>query len=156
MTQTPTHAYRYQARRALQTAALITILLSLGGCAHIAPSTTLYERLGGESGIEAVVERFLYRVADDPELVGFFANTNIDHLAGSLANQFCAVSNGPCRYEGPPMERAHQNMGITDAHFNQLVEHLAAALREENIALGAQNELLGRLAPMHADVMRYQ
>ncbi|WP_252108624.1 MULTISPECIES: group 1 truncated hemoglobin [unclassified Halomonas] len=156
MNQIPTRTYRTLARRALQAAALITILASVGGCAHTAPSTTLYERLGGENGIESIVERFLYRVADDPELVGFFANTNIDHLAGSLANQFCAVSNGPCRYEGPPMERAHQNMGITDAHFNQLVEHLDAALREENIALGARNEFLGRLAPMHADVMRYQ
>ncbi len=47
-------------------------------------------------------------------------------------------------------------MGITDAHFNRLVEHLDAALRAQNIPLGARNDLLGRLAPMHADIMRYQ
>ena len=54
------------------------------------------------------------------------------------------------------MDRAHQNMGLTDAHFNRLVEHLDAAMQAQNIPLGARNELLGRLAPMYADVMRLQ
>lgn len=128
----------------------------LAGCAHQGTHTTLYERLGGEASIAAVVENFLYRIADDDDMVSFFANTNIDYLADSLASKLCDVSDGPCRYEGPPMDRAHQNMGLTDVHFNRLVEHLDTAMQEEGIALGARNELLGRLAPMYADVMRLQ
>ncbi|WP_447556326.1 group I truncated hemoglobin [Vreelandella sp. EE22] len=145
-----------RARRTYLATALLASVLALAGCAHTAPETTLYERMGGESTIDAVVESFLYRVADDPELVGFFANTNIDYLASSLASQFCDVSGGPCRYEGPPMERAHQNMGITDAHFNRLVEHLDAAMQAQQVPLSARNAILGRLAPLHGDIMRYQ
>ncbi|WP_447895967.1 group I truncated hemoglobin [Vreelandella sp. GE22] len=131
-------------------------VLTLASCAASSPPETLFDRMGGEATIDAVVENFLYRIADDPALVGFFANTNIDYLADALSSQFCEVSGGPCRYEGPPMERAHQNMGITDAHFNRLVEHLDAALQAQRVPLGMRNDLLGRLAPMHGDIMRYQ
>lgn len=136
------------------------VSLTLMGCAPHSTTPTaptpLYERLGGATTIDAVVENFLYRIADDADMVGFFANTNIDFFARSLASKLCDVSDGPCHYEGPPMDRAHQNMGLTDVHFNRLVEHLDAAMEEEGIALGNRNELLGRLAPMYSDVMRLQ
>ncbi|OJA07300.1 cyanoglobin [Halomonas sp. QHL1] len=143
-------------RRCLIAVIFTTVAFSLAGCAHQSTNTPLYQRLGGEATIDAVVENLLYRIADDPEVVVFFANTNIDLFAESLASQLCDVSDGPCRYEGPPMDRAHQHMGLTDGHFNRLVEHLDAAMQEEGIALGARNELLGRLAPMYADIMRLQ
>ncbi|XUO84395.1 hypothetical protein RVM27_01485 [Halomonas sp. KM007] len=54
------------------------------------------------------------------------------------------------------MDRAHQTMGITDAHFNRVVECLNEAMMEEGIPLAARNDMLGRLAPMYADVMRLQ
>ncbi|EHA16862.1 group 1 truncated hemoglobin [Halomonas sp. HAL1] len=146
----------YSTRRCLIALSFAAVAFTHAGCAHHSTPTTLYERLGGEASIDAVVENFLYRIADDDDMVGFFANTNIDFFADSLANKLCDVSDGPCRYEGPPMDRAHQNMGLTDVHFNRLVEHLDAAMQEEGIALSARNELLGRLAPMYAEVMRLQ
>ncbi|CEP36437.1 MULTISPECIES: group I truncated hemoglobin [unclassified Halomonas] len=145
-----------RARGCLIALTFAALTLTLAGCVHQPTQTTLYERLGGETTIDAVVENLLYRIADDPEVVVFFANTNIDLFAESLASQLCDVSDGPCHYDGPPMDRAHQHMGLTDVHFNRLVEHLDAAMQEEDIALGARNELLGRLAPMYADVMRLQ
>lgn len=135
----------------------LLIALLLTGCA--AQDTTrpsLYTQLGGMQTIDRVVENMLYRVADDPEVVVFFANTNIDHFAEAFATQLCDISDGPCQYEGPPMDRAHQHMGINDAHFNRVVEYLAEAMAEEGVPLAAQNELLGRLAPLYPDVMRLQ
>ena len=123
----------------------LLMALWLTGCA--AKDTTqpsLYTRLGGMPTLENVVENMLYRVADDPEIVVFFAI------------QLCDISDGPCQYEGPPMDRAHQHMGINDAHFNRVVEYLADALEEEGVPLAEQNELLGRLAPLHDDIMRLQ
>lgn len=147
-------------RRCLIALTFIAVAFSLLGCAYQSATqstnTTLYERLGGKTTIDAVVENLLYRIADDPEVVVFFANTNIDLFAESLASQLCDVSDGPCRYEGPPMDRAHQHMGLTDVHFNRVVEYLDAAMQAEDIPLGARNELLGRLAPMYTDIMRLQ
>lgn len=150
----------HRTRHALLASTVFALALLLVGCTHQstmhASNMPLYERLGGQASIEAVVENLLYRIADDDDMVGFFTNTNIDLFADSLASQLCEVSDGPCRYEGPPMDRAHQNMGLTDVHFNRLVEHLDAAMQAEGITLGARNDLLGRLAPMYADVMRLQ
>lgn len=143
-------------RRYLMALMLTTIALSLASCAYNRNQATLYERLGGQPTIDAVVENLLYRIADDAEVVVFFANTNIDLFAESLASQLCDISDGPCRYEGPPMDRAHQHMGVSDVHFNRVVEHLDAAMEEEGITLGARNELLGRLAPLYAEIMRLQ
>ncbi|SDN05540.1 group 1 truncated hemoglobin [Vreelandella arcis] len=137
-------------------AALLMALWLTGCAAQDTTQPSLYSRLGGMDTIEAVVENMLYRVADDPNVVVFFANTNIDHFADAFATQLCDISDGPCQYKGPPMDRAHQHMGINDAHFNRVVEYLTDALGEEGVPLAAQNELLGRLAPLHADVMRRQ
>lgn len=140
----------------LQRYAILLLALWLVGCAQHAAQTSLYTRLGGMQAIDSVVENMLYRIADDPEVVVFFANTNIDHFAEAFATQLCDISDGPCQYEGSPMDRAHQHMGINDAHFNRVVEYLADALAEEGIPLAVRNELLGRLAPLYADVMRRQ
>ena len=142
-------------RSTLMAGALIGTL-TLVGCAQHSQQTTLYERMGGQPAIDAVVENLLYRIADNEEVVSYFANSNIDLFAASLATQLCDVSDGPCQYDGPPMDRAHQTMGITDAHFNRLVQYLDAAMVEVGVPLAARNDMLGRLAPMYEDVMRLQ
>ncbi|APX93538.1 group 1 truncated hemoglobin [Halomonas sp. 1513] len=139
-------------------AMLLSTLLIITGCSTSQPSSpqTLYADLGAEAGISAVVENLMYRIADDPAIVGFFANTNIDHFVASLEQQLCDISDGPCTYQGPPMDRAHQHMGLDDSHFNRLVEHLDAAMIDENIPLRTRNRLYARLAPLHGDIMRLQ
>ncbi len=138
-------------------ALIMACLYGLSGCAgqQSAPST-LYQRLGGQVGVHDIVTDFLINVADDPRIVGYFAHTNIDHLAASLEQYICELSDGPCTYEGPSMARAHQHMGLTDASFNALVDNLQRALMAQDIDMGARNALLGRLAPQYSEVMRDQ
>ncbi|AMD00436.1 group 1 truncated hemoglobin [Halomonas chromatireducens] len=141
--------------KALWTTALAMVLL-LGGCAQRPAEPTLYQQLGGKPGVAMVVESLMYRIADDPQLIGFFTHTNIDHFVASLEEQLCDLADGPCHYQGPPMDRAHQHMGIDNADFNRLVGHMEQAMIDEGIALGARNRLLRRLAPLHGEIMRYQ
>ncbi|MFC2991935.1 MULTISPECIES: group I truncated hemoglobin [Halomonas] len=134
--------------------ALLALFL-LTGCAT-GQQDDLYTQLGGEPGISVIVEDFTLRLADDPEIVTFFANSNIDLFVASLKDQLCDIADGPCRYEGPPMDRAHQHMGLTDAHFNTVVQHMQAALIRQEVPVGARNQLLGRLARLHRDIMKLQ
>lgn len=138
--------------------AFIAILIgSVSGCAgQPDTSPSLYQRLGGQAAVHDIVTNFLINVADDPRIVGYFAHTNIDYLAGSLEQYLCDISDGPCTYQGPSMARAHQHMGLTDASFNALVDNLQNAMMEQNIDIGARNALLGRLAPKYSEVMRDQ
>lgn len=141
---------------------LAPTLLTVGllfGCAADAGMGTkhhnkpLYERLGGKPAIQAVVDDFVGNVAADSRINGFFANTNIPHLKKMLVDQICEASGGPCKYTGKSMKQAHAGMGITEAHFNALVEDLVKSLNKFNVPEREQKELLGALAAMKGDIV---
>lgn len=131
-------------------------LLALAGCAGtgVVPGATLYERLGGREGIEAITEAMLVRSADDPRIRDDFAEADIVHLHASLSEHLCSLTGGPCTYRGRGMKAAHAGLGITEADFNALVENLVDAMTAGGVPIGAQNELLAILAPMRGEVIR--
>ena len=51
------------------------------------------------------------------------------------------------------MATTHKGLGITDDHFNALVEDLVAALDKFNVPEREKNELLGALGPMKGDIV---
>jgi hemoglobin len=118
-----------------------------------ATKSSLYERLGGKAAIQAVVDDFIGNVAADPRINGFFANANIERLKKMLVDQICEVSGGPCKYTGKSMKEAHAGMGITEAHFNALVEDLVKSLDKFRVPEKEKNELLAALAAMKPDIV---
>jgi hemoglobin len=138
----------------LFTALAVTAILY--GCADMQmqkPSASLYDRLGGKPAITAVVDDFVGNVAADNRINGFFARTDIPRLKRLLVEQICAGSGGPCTYTGRDMRAAHAGMGVTDAHFNALVEDLVKSLDKFKVPQREKNELLGILGPMKADIV---
>ncbi|MCA1978417.1 MAG: group 1 truncated hemoglobin [Thiobacillus sp.] len=133
----------------------LTLILLLGACTSMqpAPQKSLYERLGGKPAIQAVVDDFIGNVAADPRINGFFANTNIPRLNSMLVNQICEATGGPCKYTGRDMKSAHAGMGVTEAHFNALVEDLVKSLDKFNVPAREKNELLTALAAMKGDIV---
>ncbi len=131
-------------------------VLALAACAAHSPTpakTTLYERLGGQPAINAVVDDFVANVAADQRINRFFANANIPRLKRLLAEQICAGAGGPCTYTGKDMKTAHAGMGITDAQFNALVEDLVKSLDKFKVPAKEQQELLAVLGPMRKDIV---
>lgn len=144
------------ALRSLSTLAFVAILAALSSaCSSMqpAPQKSLYDRLGGKPAIQAVVDDFIGNVAADPRINGFFANTNIPRLNSMLVNQICEATGGPCKYTGRDMKSAHAGMGVTDAHFNALVEDLAKSLNKFKVPEKEKNELLTALASMKGDIV---
>ena len=139
--------------RASVTAVLILGLLVGAGFGQNKTKTSLYDRLGGEPAITAVVDEFVAQVAADKRINAFFAHTDLAHLKMSLVNQICEVSGGPCKYTGRTMKEAHQGMGVSGADFNALVEDLVKALDKFKIGKTERTELLGALGPMQKDIV---
>ena len=134
---------------------LVTLLLlvsSLPGPA-VAQNVSLYERLGGMTAIEAVVDQFLANVAGDTRINSFFAGTDLPRLRTLLVEQICQGSGGPCTYTGRNMADTHRGMGVTQAHFGALVEDLVMALDAFSVPDAEKNELLGLLGPMASDIV---
>jgi len=143
------------AKRYFATGALAAVL-ALGACTmHDVPKqqSSLYDRLGGKPAIEAVVGQFLQNVVADDRINGFFANVDAADLQMKLVDQICEASGGPCAYTGRDMATTHKGLGITDDHFNALVEDLVAALDKFNVPEREKNELLGALGPMKGDIV---
>ena len=92
------------------------------------PQKSVYDRLGGQPAITAVVDDFVGNVAADNRIDGFFARTDIPRLKKNLVDQICQGTGGPCMYTGRDMRTAHKGMNITDAQFNALVEDLVKSL----------------------------
>ncbi|MCC5068387.1 group 1 truncated hemoglobin [Xanthomonas campestris pv. campestris] len=130
-------------------------VLMLSGCATTQPRQTLYEELGGQPGIEALVETMLSRIADDPRIVEHFARVNIVMLNERLVQKFCHVADGPCPDTVKSMAQAHQHMAIREGDFNALVEDLNWAMDQRNIPRRTQNRLLARLAAMHGEIVNH-
>lgn len=132
--------------------------LLLTACAAAPPKTvatndTLYQRLGGAPGVEAVVDATLKQVHGDLRINIFFENTDLPDLRRLLIEQICAATGGPCTYTGRSMEEAHSGMNLTDKDFDIFVEDLIAAMTEVGVAPALQQELLALFGPMRPQVV---
>ena len=112
-----------------------------------------YYQLGGEKGIENIVDNFINEISFDPDIVTFFDGTDIERLREKLVEQFCAESGGPCEYTGDSMQDVHTGMNITKAQFNRTVELLQVAMDKAGTPQIAQNRLIRSLAPMRSDII---
>lgn len=119
----------------------------------VAPAPGLYDALGGQTGLRALMNDFVNRLKADARLAEAFKEANGANLAKQLTDQICQLSGGPCVYNGPDMKEAHSNMDVTRADFNALVEVLQMSMDARGIPFARQNQLLALLAPMHRDVI---
>ena len=133
---------------------LTLIALSSLAAPVIASDTkSLYERLGGQPAIEAVVKDFAGRVLADTRINQKFAHSNADRLVANLTDFVCVATGGPCKYKGNDMQKAHRNMGVTNGEFSALVEDLTATLDKFNVPGQEKGEVLAAFAPLQSAVV---
>ncbi|RZL91779.1 MAG: group 1 truncated hemoglobin [Variovorax sp.] len=132
---------------------LIAILLAAASLQVHAADDSLYNELGGSAGIRRVVADLVPALQADARINATFDGVDMERLAAKLEEQFCEVSGGPCKYSGKDMKTIHEDLKVSRAQFNALVEDLQAAMRRNDVPSRTQNRLLARLAPMHREVV---
>lgn len=95
----------------------------------LATSISLFEKLGGRQAVEAVAKEFYKRILSDPQVAGFFRDTNMDFQIQQQIKFLSMALGGPNEYEGRNMKDAHHDLGITDHHFDVVASHLVDALK---------------------------
>ena len=148
-------------QRAEQQVAKVQQLRGEGGD-EPAAKKSLFDRLGGDKGIDAIVEDWINRAMADPRVnwrrsgvqqggISFRRGRSVEWKgdAQAVANmkkhiaQFIKLSTGgPAKYEGRPMKDAHANMRITNANFDAAVGDLKASLDKLGVPTEEQKELL--------------
>ncbi|TMT85211.1 group 1 truncated hemoglobin [Haloterrigena sp. H1] len=91
-------------------------------------SDTLYERLGGEDAIAAVVDEFYDRVVADEQVAYYFEDVDMQQQRAHQTQFISSVAGGPIEYSGDDMETAHDHLGITPSEFEAIATHLGDAL----------------------------
>jgi len=114
---------------------------------------TLYERLGGEPAVAALLEGLYVRALADPLFTRFFEKIDIVRLK---RHQFAFISQavgGPHQYSGPSLLQAHAGLGIEQRHFDAFVEHLRGALQEIGAADDVTAEIMSKVTPLSAIIV---
>ncbi len=136
---------------------LVIGLCALASAPAFAQQKSLYERLGGEPAITAVVDDFTARAAADPKVNflrgGKYANVDVPKLKKHLVNLVCSVTGGPQKYTGRDMKTLHKGMGISDAEFDALAGDLVASLDKFKVPAKEKDELLKIVGSTRGDIV---
>jgi len=118
-----------------------------------ASAATLYDDLGGHSGLTAIINDTIDAAVKDPRTADKLDNINIPRLKERIVAQICELAGGPCHFHGISMKGAHAYLELHDSHFNALVEDMQNAMDKSGVPFHTQNRLLALLAPMHRDIV---
>lgn len=122
---------------------------------------TLYERMGGEPGIQKIVDNFVDRALQDPrvnwsrkgvEKGGLLrrdksvewqaTEENVATLKKHFTQFISVASGGPAEYAGRPIELAHADMKITEPEFEATIGDLKVTLDHLKIPTDVQKDLI--------------
>ena len=124
-------------------------------------AASLYERLGGEAAVKAVVDDFVGRAAGNPK-VNFTrkgikeweaSEANVAKLKTNLVNLIGALTGGPQKYTGKDMKSLHAGMKITTAEFGALAGDLKATLDKFKVPAKEQAELMSIVGSTQGDIV---
>ena len=94
---------------------------------------TLYEAIGGETNVRAVLQSLYDRMFDDP-IVGFlFEGKDKRHIVEQQTAFTCHFLGGPQRYEGKPLPEAHAALPLLPGHFDRRHRLLEQVLEEHGV-----------------------
>tara|TARA_R110002050_G_scaffold1244_5_gene8840 strand:- start:147882 stop:148316 length:435 start_codon:yes stop_codon:yes gene_type:complete len=131
----------------------VCLFILLLGCAVHSPQATLYDKLGGETGLEGIVSGLIKQIGEDKQVFHYFADSRISRFRTHITQHLCALTDGPCTYSGDSMIDIHTGMNITENDFNHLVDLLINAMELQGIPHRIQNQLLARLAPLRSNII---
>ena len=114
---------------------------------------TLFADMGGQAGIDRIVDASVDNYLADDRIKAIFEESNTDRIRAEFKVQFCQIAGGPCAYKGHDMTAAHKGLHLTNANFNAVVEDLQVAMDKCDIPFATQNRFLARLAPMQHQVV---
>jgi len=132
----------------------------------------LFDRLGGEQGINAIIDDFLPRAMQDPRVNwerkgnksgGFFHHSqssawnetpeNVASMKKHFVQFLALATGGPPKYDGKEMKAAHAGMHISNPEFDAAIGDLKASLDKLQIPNKEQKELLSIIESTRPEIV---
>jgi len=94
---------------------------------------SLYEAVGGEASVRAILESLYERIFADPMIGFLFAGKDRQHIVERQVAFTCRFLGGPQRYEGLPLPEAHARLPLLPGHFDRRHHLLSQVLDERGV-----------------------
>jgi hemoglobin len=119
-------------------------------------ATTLFEKLGGQSAVDAAVDIFYRKVLSDDSISHFFENIDMDAQIAKQKAFLTFAFGGPNNYSGQDMRNAHSKLvkeGLNEQHFNAVAGHLQSTLEELGVSADLVQEVMTIAGSTKNDVL---
>lgn len=119
---------------------------------------SLFERLGGSTGIRALVEDIVARHMENPVIRTRFrpyleTPEKLEATKAHLRTFLEAGSGGPSSYEGRAMQDAHRGMNISEAEYMAATDDILTALDRHGVDEPTRSEVLAIVYSLKEDIM---
>ena len=143
------------------TPGIITILLlsmstffTLSDAAEeTAAAPSLYERLGGDTGLTKIVKDTIALHHENPDIGHYFADIDDNVLTARVVAFFAAGTGGPVNYQGRDMTTAHASMHMSDADYDSAVADVMKAVKVNGVDPQSASEVAAILESLRPAVM---
>jgi hemoglobin len=121
-------------------------------------AASLFDRLGGSSGIKAIVDDIVARHMENPVIQARFrpyleTPDKIDAVKKHTCAFLEAGSGGTAPYAGRTMQAAHRGMNISEAEFMAALDDILAALRKRGVDEQSQRDVLAIAYSLKGDIL---
>ena len=93
---------------------------------------SLYEQLGGEPKLRAIVDDFVDRCFDDTMIGFLFQRAERDRIKKLEFQHAASALGAPITYEGRPLDQAHRPHRILGGQFDRRKQILKDTLRDHD------------------------
>ncbi|WP_248929575.1 group I truncated hemoglobin [Paenibacillus hamazuiensis] len=114
---------------------------------------TLFDKLGGQKTIDAVVDEFYKRVLADPTVNLFFENTDMEKQRRHQAAFIGYALGSGVQFTGKSMAKAHEGMNLQPIHFDAIVKHLSQTLEHFHVDQEDIQEVVKKIGTLKDDVL---
>lgn len=115
---------------------------------------SLYERIGGEKKVKAIVEDVWDNHSANPIVKDRFAASDPAYVKKRVFEIFAAASGATdVEYKGMDMKTAHKGMNINEMEFNAVVDDVLAACEKHKVGQQERDEVLAILWSVRKDIV---
>ena len=119
---------------------------------------SLFQRLGGSSGIQSLVADIVAMHMENPVIsVRFRPYLETPDKLALTKQHLCAFleagSGGSTQYSGRNMRDAHRGMNISEAEYMAAIDDILAALRKHDVDEQTQKDVLAIAYSLKGDIL---
>lgn len=121
--------------------------------AEAKPQKSLYERLGGEEKIRAIIAEIVRLHAVNEDFERFMGDVDQEKLIDGVTDFLVQGAGGPARYTGRDMVKAHAHLKLTNADFLSAGVDVMQAMKNKGCQQTEINEVICMLVSLRDQVV---